>query len=83
MSHVLIVETPKSYVDHLNSVREANKGVKYVLPGVSGDISKSAIVFSCGFGSAMWIVDFHLHSMSQGIHQVMNTMRPVAKHSFW
>lgn len=87
MSHETVVESMQPYLKHIKAVKEANEkdgtDVKYMLSEVAGTISQSPIEFSGGFGAAMWAVDFHLYAMAQGVQQVMNTMRPMAKHAFW
>lgn len=68
-------------------------GLAYIAandPSVSWIISESGtsligppLEYQDAFGGALWVVDFELYAMSQGVKRVDQTGRPAAPHSLW
>lgn len=60
-----------------------NAQLSYVI-SESGSVIKGApLYFAGGLGAALWGIDYHLTSMSNGISRIANTLRPIELHSFW
>lgn len=84
MSHDAIVSKFKSgYGAALQYIEANDPEVSFILSESGSSLIGPPLEFQDAFGAALWVVDFELYAMSQGVKRVDQTGRPAAPHSLW
>lgn len=84
MSHNAIVSKFNSgYSSGLSYIESNDPAVSWIISESGSSLIGPPLEYQDSFGAALWVVDFELYAMSQGVKQVHQTGRPAAYHSLW
>ena len=84
MSHDAIVNKFQSgYSAGLQYIEANDPAVSWIISESGTSLIGPPLEFQDAFGGALWVVDFELYCMSQGVKRVDQTGRPAAPHSLW
>lgn len=84
MSHEAITSkyADTGYSEALAYIQQ-NTNASYILSETGSSLGRSPRYFQDAFDATLWLVDFHLYSMSIGVGRIDSTGRPSANHSLW
>ncbi|KAK5174300.1 uncharacterized protein LTR77_001380 [Saxophila tyrrhenica] len=81
--HAIVSKFNNGYGAGLQYIQANDPAVSYIISESGSSLIGPPLEFQDAFGAALWVVDFELYAMSQGVKRVDQTGRPAASHSLW